>query len=130
METDETWSDADSDPIADVQDWSDRIRNQSRKPKHAARFRSVPQTVVAIRWDGEDDTLAALDEMLPTGWYQRIVTGPDNDLVLYVNAGVNGAQGLVPVPIGHWIVTNEDAVADYWPVAHDYFIEKYALVEE
>jgi hypothetical protein len=44
-------------------------------------------------------------------------------------AGKNGAQGLVEVPRGHWIVRAEGDDSDYWPVEDSYFRAKYREVE-
>lgn len=40
-------------------------------------------------------------------------------------AGMNGAQGWVPVPVGHWIVRSPGVLNDHWPVDPEYFSAKY-----
>lgn len=81
-------------------------------------YRSKPTLIEAIQWTGDNES--ALDDFAPGK------TGSDPDTgFLQLLAGVNGAQGWVNVPIGHWIVRNPGDTSDYWPVDPDYFAAKY-----
>jgi len=88
------------------------------------RYRSKPTTVEAIQWDG---TKSAYHEMDDAGMRVQVLwVGMQYDLAVW--AGVDGAQGFVPVPIGHWVVRAEGVLNDHWPVEDAYFREKYAPV--
>lgn len=93
------------------------------------KYRSKPQEIEAVQWTGEN-----WSEVMPFG-------GPDAKLAsttdgegnvgepLQLLAGKDGAQGWVPVPVGHWIVHMPDDKSDMWPVDPDYFAAKYEPVE-
>lgn len=81
-------------------------------------YQSKPSTIEAVQWTG--DNTDEVTAFLPTV-----------DLVFFrdgrlnVKAGKDGAQGLVPVPVGHWIVRQPGDLSDHWPVDPDYFAAKY-----
>ena len=86
------------------------------------KFISKPTTVEAIQWDGASSTV---DRMLDANMPVRVLwNGQRTDLTLL--AGVDGAQGRVPVPLGHWVVRAESVLNDHWPVEAEYFRDKYA----
>ena len=80
------------------------------------RFRSRPSEIEAIQWTG--DNFSELDDFDAT--VRRNGFG-DVELL----AGVDGAQGWVPVPRGHWIVRTPGNHDDHWPVEAEYFDDKY-----
>ena len=85
-------------------------------------YRSKPQEVEAVQWTGQNthDVLRfALAKVT------RVKPG-DHDLLLL--AGQDGAQGWVPVPVGHWLVRRPGDETDMWPVDPDYFASKYEPV--
>lgn len=85
-------------------------------------FRSKPQEVEAVQWTGancEEIRRFAMANVT------RVKPG-DHDLLL--QAGKDGAQGWVPVPVGHWIVRKPGDLTDHWPVDPDYFAAKYESV--
>ena len=85
------------------------------------RYRSKPTTVEAIQWDGASSTVDRMrDAHMPV---RGLWAGERTDLSLL--AGVDGAQGRVPVPLGHWVVRAEGVLNDHWPVEDTYFAEKY-----
>jgi len=90
------------------------------------RYRSKPQEIEAVQWTGDN-----LDELETFGVQFRY--GPDApELVdpLKIKAGKDGAQGWVPVPVGHWVVRAPGDLTDHWPVDPDYFAAKYELDDE
>lgn len=50
---------------------------------------------------------------------------PDGDVTIRIQAGADGAQGWVTVPLGHWIVRSVGDRTDHWPVEPSYFEAKY-----
>ncbi|MCA1799763.1 MAG: hypothetical protein LC650_00530 [Actinobacteria bacterium] len=80
-------------------------------------YRSKPQLVEAIQWTG--DNYRAVHDF---GASIKLEFG-----CLYVEAGKTGAQGYVPVPLGHWIIRQPDDLSDHWPVDPHYFAAKYEL---
>lgn len=93
------------------------------------RYRSKPQEVEAVKWDDTDDTVEELWAFTARAISLRFVDDDEADRrTLYLVAGVNGAQGPVPVPVGHWIVRRPGDASDLWPVDPDYFAEKYEAV--
>lgn len=94
---------------------------------------SKPQHVEAVHWTGEN-----WEEVLPFGGSDAkvasTVTKTDGanegkgvvvGEPLQLLAGKDGAQGWVPVPVGHWIVHMPGDKSDMWPVDPDYFAAKY-----
>jgi hypothetical protein len=89
----------------------------------AMRYQSKPTEVWAIQWDGTETTYDLMDELwMPV---QLIHGEQGGEWELKMLAGVNGAQGAVPVPVGHWIVRNANVMNDHWPVEDSYFRDKY-----
>lgn len=89
-------------------------------------FESIPQQVQAIQWTGHN-----VEEILDFGAPVCIACEPpldDGYITLELTAGVNGVQGLVPLPIGHWIVGRLGEIMDFWPVEDNYFQNKYRAV--
>jgi len=95
------------------------------------RFRSKPQEVEALQWTGDD----------PLGMQRFCGPNPDvgDPLIwrFYVDngegrllAGVDGAQGWVPVPVGHWVVYPPGDRSDVWPVEDGYFRGKYEPADD
>ena len=77
---------------------------------------SKPQVVEAVHWTGDNS-----DECYRFHCRSvRVAFGK-----LEVRAGQDGVQGWVPVPVGHWLVSKLGDRSDIWPVAPDYFAEKY-----
>ena len=81
-------------------------------------YRSKPSTIEAVQWKG--DNAAEVGRIAPYKFSTDDETGE-----AWLKAGKNGAQGFVPIPIGHWVVRNPGDVSDLWPVDPDYFAAKY-----
>jgi hypothetical protein len=80
------------------------------------RYRSKPSDVEAVRWTG--DNVVEVLNAIPDKTTLR-------GTVLFLLAGVDGAQKWVPVPVGHWLVHKPDDLSDVWPVHDDHFQSKY-----
>lgn len=96
-------------------------------------FRSRPSSIDAIRWNGQN--FDAVRQWLGTTHDEQIKAklAPSEDGSRYdlkLLAGKHGAQEYVPVPVGHWVVSQPGDRSDVWPVDHDYFITKYEPVGE
>ena len=88
-------------------------------------YRSKPQEVEAVQWDGVNiDPLFEFNAPVIFGTYAEPA-----DIWCELQAGKDGAQGWVPVPVGHWIVRQPGDFTDHWPVDPDYFAAKYEQVE-
>ncbi len=83
------------------------------------RLCSKPVIVEAVRVDQD---LAPLDELAP-GKVRFDVDG-----VLELLAGVDGAQGWVKVPRGHWLVRSPGDPSDVWPVEEEVLERRYEEV--
>lgn len=91
------------------------------------RFRSKPSEIEAVQWTGDNDREVkrfcgpnvVRTDPLKHKFYGAFI--PEGKLL----AGKDGAQGWVPVPIGHWIVRTPGDTSDVWPVDPDYFAAKY-----
>jgi hypothetical protein len=79
---------------------------------------SQPTEVRAIYWDGTDDVLDALTNC---GCEYEL----DGIQLLTIKAGVKGAQGWVPVEVGHYILCSEEPELHFWPVDKAVFERKY-----
>lgn len=100
---------------------------------------SRPQRVEAVHWTGDNwsevlafgvpgaKTASTAPERgdLPSAPATAGALREWTGLPLQLLAGKDGAQGWVPVPIGHWIVRNPGDNSDMWPVDPDYFAAKY-----
>lgn len=96
-------------------------------------YRSKPTFVEAIQWTGDNwEEIWAIgpgEKIASTALDSRTAT-PDeirdhNGHPLQLLAGKDGAQGWVDVPVGHWLVRLVGDDSDIWPVADEYFREKY-----
>lgn len=85
----------------------------------AERFVSRPSYVEAIQWQG-DNAADVLEFGAPI-----IIVGTPGKPAIELMAGVDHAQGAVPVPLGHWIVRAPGVMNDHWPVENGYFADKY-----
>lgn len=83
-------------------------------------FRSKPSTIEAVQWTGDNF------HALVTFASDKVADDGD---VLYLHAGADGAQDWVPVPVGHWLVSQPGDRSDIWPVDPDYFAAKYEPAE-
>ena len=90
-------------------------------------FVSRPQHVEAVQWDNTDEAVDRLWAHTHGKIQVRFGDRPGDagDRTLYLEAGALGAQGLVPVPVGHWVVHPPGDVSDIWPVEDAYFRAKY-----
>lgn len=84
-------------------------------------YRSKPTFVEAVRWNGHN--LGDLEVFF--GSEEAFLENIRPEELLHLRAGVDGAQGWVPVPKGHWIVRQPGKMNDHWPVDPDYFASKY-----
>lgn len=109
----------------------------SRKGKQM-RYQSKPSEIEAIQYGPEfrpglvkevaefisgfelHDDGAITKYVQPSGDWDP----PENAEVL-IKAGKDGAQGWVPLPLGHWVVRQPGELSDHWPVDPDYFVAKY-----
>lgn len=102
----------------------------SAEPPGPVNLTKKPSTVRAIQWTGSNlDALrgfagSCVRQPVPKGWLYNNLETDRTDWDLELLAGVHGAQGWVPVPIGHWIF---GAPGDFWPVANDYVTEHYEV---
>lgn len=95
------------------------------------RYRSRPSEIEAVQWKGENweevHAFCSVDEEVRTA--STMVRLNEDEVYaghpLQLLAGKDGAQGWVPVPVGHWIVRNPGDLTDHWPVDPDYFAAKY-----
>ena len=89
-------------------------------------YRSKPSEIEAVQWVGDNhDEVAeflreAQQEQVSLWW-----VNPDDHSEARLMAGKDGAQGFVPLPVGHWIVRSPGDLTDHWPVDPDYFAAKY-----
>lgn len=79
-----------------------------------------PRQVEAIQWTGD---VRAIDRSPFGGVVAWACDDEGEDLLL--RAGKDGAQGWVPVPLGHWLVRNPGDPSDNWPVDPDHFAATY-----
>lgn len=103
------------------------------------KFRSKPSEIEAIQYGPEWDPLLVnrvaefiagrplmandpetVEYVQPYGPWD-----PPEHCTIQIQAGANGAQGWVPVPLGHWIVRSVGDHTDHWPVEPGYFEAKY-----
>ena len=96
-------------------------------------YQSRPSQVEAVHWDGKntDEMIAFCGEKVSFGQPGTFImrNGQTNEeMLLFVVAGKDGAQETVPVPVGHWLVCQPGDKSDIWPVEDEYFNTKYYLV--
>lgn len=108
------------------------------------RYVAKPQVVEAIRY-GHTETgewypgaavdvacfIAGIDftdftDPVIDDYVREWAVNPPNWPTILIEAGENGCQGWVPVPVGHWIVRKAGDRSDHWPVADEHFRQKYA----
>lgn len=80
-------------------------------------YESKPSEIEAIQWTGRN-------KIQLLSWAP--VTFTENPTQCFLEAGVDGAQGKVPVPEHHWIARQVGDASDYWPIADEYFQAKYS----
>ena len=83
-------------------------------------YTSKPTNIQAVQWTG--DNWGILRDFAHLKILKR-AHGAGTHVLL--EAGADGAQGWVPVPLGHWVVRKPGDDSDYWPVDPDYFDGKY-----
>ena len=113
------------------------------------RYRSKPTEIEAVRYGKDDDgrfyvgavnrvaafilghgpdaqltDVQVLEAVQPSGAWD-----PPKHAELLMLAGKDGAQGWVPLPLGHWVVRQPGDLSDHWPVDPDYFAGKYETAE-
>ena len=82
---------------------------------------SVYERVEAIQWTGENYV-----ELVRFGaTVRQSFLGP-----LDLLTGADGAQGYVPVPVGHWVVRSVGDNTDHWPVADSCFRNRYRQADD
>lgn len=89
---------------------------------------SRPQHVEAIQWTGDNgrEIIRAIGEDRVSVTQNYPNDGYDAYYyTLKLQAGVDGCQGWVDVPVGHWLVHPPDDLSDVWPVEDTYFRAKY-----
>lgn len=82
-------------------------------------YRSKPSAIYAVQWTGDN-----LKEIEDFGVKFRYSVERHRPVHLRIKAGKDGAQGYVPVPVGHWIVRRAGSLSNHWPVDPDYFASK------
>jgi hypothetical protein len=90
-------------------------------------FRSRPQVVEAIQWTGNERDIRdwATDPAFSLHDSKVRTSRNNDDSFLQVKAGLDGVQGWVPVPLGHFLVRRPGDWSDIWPVEENYFNTKY-----
>lgn len=88
-----------------------------------SRYISKPTVIEALQWDNSDEAVGALWDH--TDGKIEVRFNSLGDRSLFLQAGVDGAQEWVPVPVGHWVVHPPGDTSDIWPVEDAYFQEKY-----
>lgn len=98
-------------------------------PAHApgrgatGRYRSKPNLVEAVQWDGSEETYTLMDAAQMPVTVSRALH--DGHLILELEVGLNAAHGYHVMPIDHWVVRAMGELEDHWVVSDDYFREKY-----
>lgn len=82
---------------------------------------SRPRQVEAIQWTGDIYAI----KRSPFRDVASAVAWTRDGWQLSLLAGKDGAQGWVPVPLGHWLVRNPGDPSDNWPVDPDHFAATY-----
>ena len=89
----------------------------------AERYRRKPTEIEAVQWDGtakNDRAIWAMgaDFAVPFHVYQPA----------HLLAGKGGSQGMVDVPLGHWVAKAADD--DFYPIDPDVFDATYEPIED
>lgn len=97
------------------------------------RYRSKPSEIEAVQWLGNNWADIVLffdgvDKIRTEKSYRWLDWGGQFNQRMQLLAGVDGAQGWVDVPWGHWVVRNPGDHRDYWPVEPEYFARKYEVL--
>lgn len=83
----------------------------------------------AVQWTG--DNLIDIQEF---GADCHVVRNPgDSEYVLMLWCGTNGAQGFVPVPIGHWVAKATATplqATHFYPIDPDHFSTHFTPVKD
>ena len=80
-------------------------------------YTSKPTTIQAVQWTG--DNLETLQD------FARLKIGHGAGTEVILEAGADGAQGWVHLPVGHWVVRKPGDDTHYWTIDPDYFADKY-----
>lgn len=107
-------------------------------PLQWSLFRSKPKLVEAIRYDDPFD-IDRIVRFLLNAEFTYVLTDhyvrparhelrPVHSTTIQIRAGVDGAQGWVNVPLGHWIVRSPGDMDHHWPVDPDVFAATYKPV--
>src|SRR5690606_19988832 len=98
----------------------DSVAQEAAMSDTTRLYVSRPRQVEAIQWTGD---VRAIDRSPFGGVVAWACDDEREDLLLL--AGKDGAQGWVPVPLGHWLVRNAGDPSDNWPVDPDHFAATY-----
>lgn len=91
-----------------------------------AVYRSKPTYIEAVQWTG--DNSPEVIKFAQGKIYPRYnANGLSYELEL--SAGVDGDQGYVDVPVGHWIVCEPEKTCGFWVVKPEFMESKYELDE-
>ena len=96
---------------------------QSVRPELYERAPEAARPVWAVQWDGSTGAFAAICS-LGAIFYVTKEGLTLSDEPASLRCGVNGAQGMVPVPLLHWVV--KGGPDHFWPVDPDEFTMLYA----
>lgn len=88
-----------------------------------AIYRSKPTYIDTVQWTGENS-----QEVLKFAQGKiRPQSFDPSDFELELLAGVDGDQGWVHVPVGHWIVCEPEKTCGFWVVKPEFMESKYEL---
>lgn len=99
-------------------------------------YESKPQLVEAIQYTGDNPVEVGLftrhpdEEPYSQEAIDNIHKHHEKGTPLGILAGKDGAQGIVDLPVGYYVVHKPGDYTDFWPVAPEYFEEKYRYVGE
>ena len=91
-------------------------------------YESIPERVEAVQWRGFYTTAVRTFKAPLHSTYRKGSIFDEIDLFLL--AGADGAQGYVPVPVGHWIVRAAGDLSDHWPVEDEHFRNTYRQADD
>lgn len=89
-------------------------------------YRSKPIRIEAVQWTGENspEVLKFAQEKICC-----VYSADGSSYELELLAGVDGDQGWVDVPVGHWIVCEPEKTCGFWVVKPEFMESKYELDE-